>query len=699
MTRTERIYEFMKSDGYVPLSSEELMAVLDVPKSDCKEFYKILDSLVSKGKIIKSRKGRYSVNTDKKLVGGRYVGTSAGFGFVTTETLENDLFISAENSGDALNGDTVVAKIISESANDRRSEGKIIKVVKRENHSLVCVFRKKGSHFYAIPDNKKIPKNIRVDKKCTMSALNGQKVVVTITSYGEKNGNLKGRVTEVLGWHGEPKTDFTCILRMFDFPEDFPEKVKNEVLKIPDKICDDDIKNRRDLRNETIFTIDGEDAKDLDDAVSLKILENGNYLLSVHIADVSFYVKPGTEIFNEAVKRGTSVYLAGGVVPMLPRELSNGICSLNENSERFALSVDMEINPKGEIISHEIYKSVIKTVRRMTYTDVTKILNGNKKLNEQYGDIVPMLRQMRRLSGILRKRRFANGSIDFNFPETKIIFDEKGYAIDVRPYEYTLANIIIEEFMLAANSTVAEHYYWLETPFVYRVHENPSTEKITELRRIMNLFDLHIKGSAEGLHPKALQQALDEIKGKPCERIISTFMLRSMMKARYSTECDGHFGLAAKYYCHFTSPIRRLSDLAVHTIISADIEGRQADFGEFAEIAAKNASEREVIAEEAERTSKKIKVAEYMADFVDEEFDGIISSVTGSGFFVALENTAEGRVSVVDMYDDYYVFSQTEYSLTGEHNGKKYCIGDTVRVVLNNVNTVTGDMDFIIAEE
>lgn len=697
MTRTEKIYEFMKSGGYVPLTSEELMAVLDVPKSDSDEFYEILDSLIAKGKIVKSRKGRYSVNADKNLVSGKYVGMPVGIGFVESEAMETDLFISAENTGSALHGDTVIAKIMSEPKNGQRGEGKIIKVLKRENQKLVCVFRKKGSHFYAVPDNKKIPKNIRIDKKHTLGALNGQKVVVSIASYGEKDGNLKGKVTEVLGWQGEPKTDFISILRMFDLPEDFPQNVKNEVLKIPDKIKD--IQNRRDLRNETIFTIDGEDAKDLDDAISLKTLENGNYLLSVHIADVSFYVKPGTEIFNEALKRGTSVYLAGGVVPMLPKELSNGICSLNENQDRFTLSVDMEINAKGEIVSHEIYKAVIKTAHRMTYTDVTKILNGNKKLKEQYEDIVPMLRQMRRLSGILRKRRFANGSIDFNFPETKIIFDENGYAVDVKPYEYTLANIIIEEFMLAANSTVAEHYYWLETPFVYRVHEKPSAEKITELMRIMSLFDLHIKGSAENVHPKALQQALDSIKGEPYERIISTLMLRSMMKARYSTACDGHFGLAAKYYCHFTSPIRRLSDLAVHTIISADIEGRQADFDEFAKTAAKNASDCEIVAEEAERMSKKIKIAEYMSEFVDEEFDGIISSVTGSGFFAALENTAEGRVSVADMYDDYYIFSPTEYSLTGEHNGKKYCIGDKVKVVLCNVNTITGDIDFMLAEE
>lgn len=699
MTRTEKIYEFMKSGGYVPLTADELMLVLDVPKSDTDEFYEILDKLISNGKIIKSRKGRYSVNTDKSLVTGKYIGTGASFGFVESETLKNDLFIAAENAGSALNGDTVIAKVISVSADKKHSDGKIVRVIKRENYELVCTFKKKGSHFYAVPDNKKISKNIRIDKKHTMAAVNGQKVLVKLTSYGENGEDLRGHIAEVLGWQGEPKTDFTCMLRMFGLPEDFPEKVKAEVTKIPDKISGTNIENRRDLRGETIFTIDGEDAKDLDDAISLKTLENGNYMLSVHIADVSFYVKPGTEIFGEALGRGTSVYLSGGVVPMLPRELSNGICSLNEGCDRFALSVDMEITPKGEIVSHEIYKSVIKTVHRMTYTDVTKILNGNKKLKEQYADIVPMLRLMRKLSGILRKRRFANGSIDFNFPETKVVFDENGYVTDIMPYEYTLANIIIEEFMLAANSTVAEHYYWLETPFVYRVHENPSAEKITELMRIMSLFDLHIKGSAESIHPKALQQALNSIKGEPYERIVSTIMLRSMMKARYSTSCDGHFGLAAKYYCHFTSPIRRLADLAIHTIISADIEGRQRDFAEFAEIAAKNASEREIVAEEAERTSKKIKIAEYMSEFIDEEFDGVISSVTNSGLFVALENTAEGRVSVADMRDDYYIFSATEYSLVGEHTGKVYRMGDSIKVIIDSVNTVTGDINFVIADE
>lgn len=698
MTRTEKIYEFMKSSGYVPLTADELMTVLDVPKTDCEEFNGILNNLTSSGKIIKSRKGRYSVNTDKSLVSGKYIGTGAGFGFVESEALKSDLFIAADNAGSALNGDTVIAKVIAVSDDKKHGDGKIIKVVKRENHELVCTFKKKGSHFYAVPDSRKISKNIRIDKKHTMSAVNGQKVLVKLTSYGEKGGDLRGHITEILGWQGDPKTDFTCMLRMFGLPEDFPENVKNEVLKIPDKISEKDIENRRDLRSEIIFTIDGEDAKDLDDAISLKTLENGNYLLSVHIADVSFYVKPGMKIFNEALKRGTSVYLSGGVVPMLPRELSNGICSLNEGCDRLTLSVDMEITPKGEIISHEIYKSVIKTVHRMTYADVTKILNGNKKLKEQYADIVPMLRTMRKLSGILRKRRFANGSIDFNFPETKIIFDENGYVTDIMPYEYTLANIIIEEFMLAANSTVAEHYYWLETPFVYRVHENPSADKITELMRIMSLFDLHIKGSAESIHPKALQQALDSIKGQPYERIISTLMLRSMMKARYSTSCDGHFGLAAKYYCHFTSPIRRLADLAIHTVISADIDGRQTDFKEFTEVAAKNACDREVIAEEAERASKKIKIAEYMSEFLDEEFDGVISSVTNSGFFVSLENTAEGRVSVADMNDDYYIFSETEYCLVGEHSGKVYRMGDKIKVILDSVNTVTGDINFIISD-
>ncbi len=700
MTRKEKILAFMSSELYVPLMEKELMTVLDVPKEDAAEFMNILAELEREGKIIKSRRGRYMSARETGLIPGKYQGSDRGFGFVTAEGEERDIFIPPANTGGAMNGDEVMFKIVSRGEGDRRSEGKIIKISKRANTSVICTMKKRFKKCYAIPDNKRIWQKIQINPAHTLGAQNGQKVMVEITRYPKENKDSEGRVTEILGWANDPATSMLCVMRTFGLPENFSDEVKSELDSIPTEVSEESLKNRRDMRGDTIITIDGEDARDLDDAVSVKMLENGNYLLGVHIADVTHYVKKGTEIFDEAMERGTSVYLAGGVIPMLPPKLSNGICSLNENVTRLTLSIDMEITPKGEIISHDIYKGVIKTRHRMTYTDVAKILKGNRKLRNEYEDIVPMLKNMKELAQILRRRRFKEGSIDFNFPEIKLVFDEEGRVADVYPYEYTIANIIIEEFMLAANRTVAERFFWQSTPFVYRVHEPPSEDKMTELMRVLSVFNIKIKGKPENIHPKDLQKVLEEIKGEPHERTLGTIMLRSMMKARYSTENDGHFGLSAKYYCHFTSPIRRLADLTIHRIIKDSIDGKDCEkYADLAQLAATRATDREIIAEEAERMSRKLKIAEYVRDFIGMECEGIISGITQSGFYVELPNGIEGRVSLADMEDDYYNFIQSSYSLIGERTGKVFTIGDKIRIIIAAADTVTGDIDFVPSYE
>ena len=700
MTRKEKIYAFINTDKYVPLMGKELAAVLDVPPSDMAEFQNILRELTEEGKIVKSRRGRYMTARENGLIAGKYQGSERGFGFVTAEGEETDYFVSSDNTGGAMNGDSVVIKVINKATEDRRAEAQIVKVTDRANKTIVCTMKRRFKKCCAIPDNKRIWQYVQINPAHTMGAENGQKVMVENTAYPKKGGDAMWKVTEILGWANDPATSQLCVIKSFGLPEKFSDEVIGELENIPTEVDEAEIKNRRDKRNETVITIDGADARDLDDAVSVKILENGNYLLSVHIADVSHYVKEGTAIFDEAVERGTSIYLAGGVIPMLPPKLSNGICSLNENVTRLTLSIDMEITPKGEIISHDIYNGVIKTAHRMTYTDVAAILKGNCRQRKTYADIVPMLKDMKKLAEILRKRRHGEGSIDFNFPETKLEFDETGRTIDVYPYEYTIANIIIEEFMLAANRTVAERFYWQSTPFVYRIHEQPSADKMTELLRILSVFGIKLKGKPENIHPKELQKVLEEIKDKPYERVVGTIMLRSMMKARYSVENEGHFGLSAKYYCHFTSPIRRLADLAIHRIIKASIDGMDCSkYQAFSAVAAENATDREILAEEAERTSKKLKIAEYVRDFIGMECEGVISSITKSGFYVELPNTVEGRVALSDMADDYYNFIPGSYSLRGERTGKTYNIGDSIKIIISGANTVTGDIDFVPADE
>jgi len=584
-----------------------------------------------------------------------------------------------------------------------RSEGEIIRILKRANEKVVGTFENCKKYGFVVPDDQRIYQDIFVSREDFGGAKNGYKVVVEITQWPEGRRNPEGRVIEILGHKNDVGTDILSIIRGHNLPEEFPQEVEAQANKIPDEISEDIIKNRRDLRDRVIVTIDGEDAKDLDDAISLEVLPNGNYLLGVHIADVSQYVFENSYLDKEALKRGTSVYLLDRVIPMLPKKLSNGVCSLNPKVDRLTLSCDMEIDNKGNVVKYDIFESVIKTKERMTYEAVNKILEeDDEELKERYKDLVELFKNMEKLMNILRKKRMLRGSIDFDFKETKIILDEKGKPVEIKTYRRGTSEKIIEEFMIVCNETVAEHMYWKELPFVYRVHEDPDPEKIMALNELVHNFGYSIKGTDE-IHPKALQQLLEKITGKREERLISTLTLRSLQKARYDGASLGHFGLASKYYCHFTSPIRRYPDLMIHRIIKEDIHGklnekRIKELNEIIPKIAEQSSIRERAAEEAEREVEDLKKAEYMAERIGEEYEGIISSVTSFGFFVELENTVEGLVHVSHMEDDFYIFDEVNHALIGERKRKLYRIGDTVRVRVLSVDVANRSIDFVLAD-
>lgn len=696
MNRKERISAYILSKKYIPLTEKEMAVMLDVPQEDMSEFIEILEEIVEDGLAFKSKKGRLMPSHTQNGLTGIFCGNEKRFGFVETEGEEKDIFIPASFTNGAMHGDKVIYKILSAGNEDKRAEGKILKVLNRANKKIVCTLVKKFKGLEAIPDNKKISQFIKIPFGKSMGAKKGQKVVVEITTYPSNDKFAEGKVIEIIGKADTPETARKSVMLTYGLPEEFPLNVLKEAESIPEVVSKDMTFGRRDLRDAITFTIDGADAKDLDDAVSIEKDENGNFILGVHIADVTHYVKEGSAINAEAIKRGTSVYLAGSVIPMLPKKLSNGICSLNPCVDRLTLSVQMRINSKGEIVDNEIFESVINTTERMTYDDVSLILEGDSELREKYNTIYPSLVEMKKLATILREKRFKEGSIDFDFPETKLIFNEYGEVADIKKYNYTIANIIIEEFMLAANRTVAEHFFWLDLPFVYRTHETPSEEKISAFLKLCELFGITVKDKAENIHPKTLQQILSKVNGTPAQAIISNTMLRSMMKAKYSTECLGHFGLSEKYYCHFTSPIRRLADLAIHRIIKSHIHGRNKDFSDFASLAAKNASDREIIAEEAENQSKKIITAQYMYSYVGCEFKATIVSVTQSSFFVEIENGVQGRVSLSDLAD-YYTYNENTYSLISDE--KEYRIGDVINVVLVRSDKISGEIDFVPADE
>ena len=705
MKTKEDILEFMRELAYSPMLGDELSEVFETAKSERTDFYKLLDDMENLGEIFKTKKNRYGVPERMNLVVGKLQGNQKGFGFVIPDNVESpDIYISSDNMNGAFNKDRVVAKVLKNKDIGKKSEGEIIKILSRANDKFVGTYENSDYFGFVVPDDRRISQDIFIPKAEINGAVTGHKVVVEITKWPEARRNPEGRIIEILGFKNDPGTDILSIIRKYGLPEEFNEIVESDCEAISEIIPETEYKRRRDLRNMKIVTIDGEDAKDLDDAVSIVKLSNGNYSLGVHIADVSYYVRENDAIDKEAQTRGTSVYLIDRVIPMLPKKLSNGICSLNPKVDRLTMSVTMEIDAAGKVVEHEIFESIIKTSERMTYTDVTKILkNNDPQIMERYSYLIEDFKLMEELCSILRSKRISRGSIDFDFPECKITLDDRGKPIEIKPYEREIANMVIEEFMLAANETVAEHMFWTNLPFIYRIHENPDPEKLSVFNEFIHSFGYYLK-EVNDIHPRTLQELVEKVAGKKEEVIINTLMLRSLKKAKYSPDCSGHFGLAAKYYTHFTSPIRRYPDLTIHRIIREYLEGtitekRNKKLVGFVKFASKQSSETEVTAQEAEREVDDLKKAEYMKDKVGEVYTGIISSVTPFGLFVELENTIEGLVHVSSMLDDYYFHDEKHHCFIGEKKRRVFKLGDEIKIRVAKVNIDERTIDFALEEE
>lgn len=695
MTRKEKLYNFIKENKLTPFSFNELVIMLDIKDEDIKELESLLSILLSEKKIILTKKKRYKYNTDSDLYEGEFIGHDKGFGFISSKDFEYDFFVSKDFKKNALNGDKVKFKIVKEKTSDRRAEAVITEIIERKNISVVGTFFKNRNFGFVIADDKKFDKDIFISKKNWLTASDGDKVVCSILSYGNYDKKPEGKIIEVLGNFYEDGNDVLSVIKKYDLPYIFPKKVLNEVKTVSETISENDLHNRVDLRDKLIITIDGEDAKDLDDAISLSKIED-KYILGVHIADVSHYVYKDTNIDKEAYLRGTSVYLADRVIPMLPKELSNGICSLHPGVDRLTMSVFITINKKGDILDYDFKQSVINSKHRLTYNEVTDILTKDKKCDKK---LKSLLLNMESLAMILRKKRQNRGSLDFDFPECKIIYDKNNNPVDITKYTLSVSNYIIEEFMLLANETVAEYVYWQNKPLIYRIHEEPDPEKIDKFKIFIKNMGYTLKGGHDGIHPKTLLELLEKIKGDKNEKIIQTIMLRSLMKARYSIENKGHFGLSSKFYCHFTSPIRRYPDLIVHRILKLILNNQFDEelteyYISYIDKASLHTSEREKVAENAERETEDIKKAIYMMGKIGEEFSGVISSVTNFGLFVELENTVEGLIRYEDLRDDYYIFDEKNYVARGERLGRKYTIGDNVIVRVKDANPQLMEVNF-----
>ena len=723
--------EVMNDKSYVPMKAKELAMLLGIPKSQRDELTQVLDYLVSEGRIGISKKGKYG-KPEVFSVNGIFCGHPKGFGFVTVEGMEQDVFIPEDRTGAALHGDRVQIVVESQDrGGGRRAEGSVLKVLEHANKEVVGYYQKSKGFGFVIPDNQKISKDIFIPQGCDMGAVTGHKVVARIKEFGDANHKPEGVVTEILGHVNDPGTDILSIVRAYGLPEEFPPEVMDEVEGCPDEVAvpgmtrdeetwdgpygigdltspadwTGDLAGRLDLRGLRTVTIDGEDAKDLDDAVTLCRNGQGGYILGVHIADVSHYVKEGRPLDKEALKRGTSVYLVDRVIPMLPHKLSNGICSLNAGTDRLALSCIMELDVQGNVLDHKIAETVIHVDRRMTYTAVNAIVtDGDEAVMAEYEGFVPMFMLMKEVSDILREKRKKRGAIDFDFPESKIILDAQGKPLEIKPYERNAATKIIEDFMLAANETVAEDYFWQSLPFLYRTHDNPDPEKMKQLGTFIHNFGYFIRLQQGEIHPKELQKLLDKIEGTPEEVLLSRLTLRSMKQAKYTTLCSGHFGLAARYYTHFTSPIRRYPDLQIHRIIKESLKGGLGDkrAGHYEAIlpgVAMQTSALERRAEEAERETDKLKKCEYMSRFIGQEFDGVISGVTNWGLYVELPNTVEGLVRISELRDDYYIFDEQHYELVGEMTRKTFKLGQPIRVQVASTDRLLRTVDFILPRD
>ncbi len=695
MTKEEKILGFINNEMKIPLKPEEIAVVLSVPESDMAEFNMLLAALVADNLVLKTKRGKIASLKSQNLINGKFLCNERGFGFVEAED-EKDVFIPAEKTNGAIHGDIVLARITNEPDENKRAEGEILKIVKETEQKIVGRFERVGENGFITPIFKKLSCDFFVRAKNINGASPDDMVVASITVRGNDKKKPEAKITATLGNVSSPGVDILAVLESQNVRYEFPEEVKELAKKVPKEIDEYEIAGRLDLRHEQIITIDGDDAKDLDDAVCVKKLDNGNFELGVHIADVSNYVTEKSAFDKEAYTRGTSIYLADRVVPMLPETLSNGICSLNQGVDRLTLSVIMEIDKNGKIVDHKIAQSVINSTARMTYRDVTKILEGDKERKEKFSHLTEHIKRMNELRKILSKKRKERGSINFDFDETRIVLDKEGKPVEILKYERGISNNIIEEFMLVANETVAEHFFWLNIPFIYRIHEEPNKDTIKEFAKFIAPFGYTIKHSGGTVHPKELAELINKLDGKKEELIIQNVMLRSLMKAKYYEENLGHFGLSSKYYCHFTSPIRRYPDLAIHRIIKASLKGElnEEKYREFVKNTAKHSSEAELSAIEAERTVEDMKKAEYMQNFIGEVFCATVSNVTSFGIFASLENTIEGLIRFSDLTDDYYIYDEVKKQITGEHTGKTFKPGDSIKIQVARADSVSGKIDF-----
>jgi ribonuclease R len=701
----QTLLSFMREEAYRPMDIQELVAVFDINPDEYKSFKKVLKSMEREGLIVRTKKDKFGVPERLGLITGKLQVHQKGFGFLLPEAEgEKDVFIPSSSMNGAMNGDKVLVQITREDLNGKKREGEVREVLERSNSKIIGVYEDSRNFGFVVPEDTRLNQDIFISKKDRNGAKDGDVVICEIVKWADKRRSPEGIVKEVLGRKGDKGLDILTIIKKYGLPEEFSEKVLNYAENIEEEIDSKEYARRKDLRNLRMVTIDGEDAKDLDDAVSIERLDNGKFRLGVHIADVSHYVREKNPLDKEALKRGTSVYLIDRVIPMLPKKLSNGICSLNPKVDRLALSCFMVIDKNGKVIQHEIEESVIKTSERMTYTDVTKILeNNNEELIKRYDYLVDDFKAMEELCNILREKRIKRGAIDFNFEESKIILNDLGKPIDIKPYDRAIANRIIEEFMLVCNETIAEHMFWTNLPFVYRIHEEPDEEKLEKFKEFVYNLGYIVRWGQEA-HPRALQDILEKVKGKKEETVVSTLLLRSMMQAKYSPECVGHFGLAAKYYCHFTSPIRRYPDLQIHRIIKEQLNGkidekRAGRLTNIVGIASKQSSEMERLAQEAEREVDDLKKAEYMQERIGEEFTAIISSVTSFGLFAELPNTIEGLIHITALDDDYYIYDEAHLCLIGERTKKVYRLGDEIKVKCTRVDIDNREVYFDLIEE
>lgn len=704
LERKKRIKEFIESEDYTPLKRGEMRVILQVPKDESGDFDTVINSLISEGEVFETKKGKLVTTKSINLKTAVFMANAKGFGFARLEdSNDNDIYIPPESTLNAMNKDKILVRITVPSYNGKRASGEVVKILSPAKEGVVGTFDEGRGFGFVICDDKKI-NDIFIPKGSTKGAVTGSKVVVNITKRPSPNKCAEGEVIEILGHKDDPSVDILSIIRQFDLPVDYPEDVYEQTEDMPEDITEAEIEGREDLRNIQTVTIDGDDSKDFDDAVSLDILENGNFLLGVHIADVSHYVTEGSPLDKEAYKRGTSVYLVDRVIPMIPHRLSNGICSLNPDTDRLTLSCIMEIDREGTVVNHKIVESVIHSNCRMTYTKVNNVIENNDPDQiKEYEEFVPMLRDMDKLRKILNNRRKLRGAVNFDFPEPKIILDSEGKVLDIKPYERNSATNLIEEFMLVCNETIAEDYYWQSIPFVFRNHDQPDEEKIEGLKKLISAFGYRIKGKGE-IHPMEIQKLIEKVKDTPQEHIISRMVLRSMKQAKYQAENIGHFGLAAKFYCHFTSPIRRYPDLQIHRIIKEVIEGKLTEnrikhYDSMLSEIAYHCSTTERTSDDAERETDRLKMAQYMQEHIGEEYNGLISGVTSWGIYVELENTVEGMVPLNEIDDDFYEYEEENLRVVGRRTGKIYMLGDEVRVRVIRTDIQARTIDFMFVEK